>query len=78
MTATNEIATRTDIARLERQIADLKDTLARCGFSAIPEWMSVKDAAALKGVSEATVNRWIREGSWMARGAGKNRVCKAK
>lgn len=67
-----DIARASDLERLERKIDALLDQIRPA-----PEWLSVQDYAAEKGVSVSTVRRWILSGRVQARGAGKLRMVKA-
>lgn len=67
-----DIARASDLQRLERKIDELLDQI-----QPRPEWLSVADYAAAKGVSVSTVRRWILSGRVQARGAGKLRMVKA-
>ena len=63
-----QIATSEDIARVEAKLDVLLDLVAPA-----PTWVSVADYAARKGVTTATVYRWIAEGRVEARGTRKCR-----
>lgn len=55
------------------EIRDLKGKIDGATITPRPEWVSVPVAAKAKGVTPATVRRWINEGRIEARGVGKAR-----
>lgn len=66
-----QIATKEDVNAL---MGELRAITARLDeLAPPPEWLSVDAYAAKRGVSVATVYRWIRSGQVQARGAGKLR-----
>ena len=65
-----DLPTREDFESLRSAIADLHRKLD--GLSG-DGWRSIPETAEARGVTEATVQRWVREGLFEARGAGKAR-----
>lgn len=66
-----QIATSEDIARIEDKLNVLLKLVAPA-----PTWIGVAEYAERKGVTTATVYRWIAEGRVEARGTRKCREVK--
>ena len=73
MTQTLELATKEDIARLERRLMDFEAKLDGCRITPPPEWLGIKQAATALGVSPDTIRRRINNGQLQARGNGRGR-----
>ena len=69
-----QIATKEDVNALFAELRAMRQRLDE--LAPPPEWLSVDAYAAKRGVSVATVYRWIRSGQVQARGAGKLREVK--
>lgn len=59
--------------RIERQLAEIAARLDGATVHPAPEWLPIPMAARAKGVTTATVRRWITEGRIEARGSGRLR-----
>lgn len=58
---------------IARHIAPLAQALHSATVTPAPEWVTIPEAAQLRGVTTSTVRRWITEGRVVARGSGRNR-----
>ncbi|MEX0281925.1 MAG: hypothetical protein AB3N13_12150 [Arenibacterium sp.] len=67
---------RDKIAEQGRQIERLASAIEQVAMTPPPEWVSIREYAALKGVSTRTVERQAEAGSIEVRGAGKLREVK--
>jgi excisionase family DNA binding protein len=65
-----------DLAALRREVRELRDALQGAMIVPPPEWLSIKDAAQVMGVSTDTVRRRIDAGALEAKGSGKLRRVK--
>lgn len=57
-------------------ISEIKIMLARATIQQAPDWVPVREAARIKGVTTGTIRRWIKSGEYQARGRGKGRLVK--
>ncbi|MGI3168443.1 hypothetical protein ACRARG_04775 [Pseudooceanicola sp. C21-150M6] len=71
MGAPINIATDATMRDIANRLARMEEQLRR--LSPPEEWQTVQKAAEAHGVSTATVNRWVRDGRWKAKGCGKMR-----
>jgi len=69
----HDLATKADLSALETRLAELIRQQVQGPGLTDYDWAPVAEHAARKGVGACTVNRWVREGLWQARGAGKQR-----
>lgn len=69
-----QIATAADVARVEAKLDAISERLDI--IAPPPQWVSVAEYMAAKGISKGTVYRWIAIGQVEARGAGKGREVK--
>lgn len=66
-----QIATAEDVAEIKAELRAMREQLNQ--IAPPPQWVSVAEYMAAKGISKGTVYRWIASGQVEARGAGKGR-----
>mgnify|MGYP001627796942 CR=1 FL=1 len=60
-----------DLQRMIR--AAVREEIGKAKEKPEPGWLTVAQAAVQNQCSPATINRWVKSGAWVAKGAGKSR-----
>lgn len=63
---------------MRQEIAALRRAIESATIKPAPEWVSVSEAASLRGCSASTISRLIASGRMEAKGAGKSRLVKVR
>ena len=61
---------------IRAELAEIKALLQRATVTPAPDWVSIGEAARIRGVSTSTIRRWIDLGQLEATGTGKARRIK--
>lgn len=61
---------------IKSEISEIKILLARATIQQAPDWVPVREAARIKGVTTGTIRRKINSGELQAKGSGPSRLVK--
>lgn len=67
-----------EIAEIRAELRAVRVLLEQAIVAPKPEWLSVREAGEILGVSRSTIDRKIRKGELQARGSGRTRMVRVR